>query len=141
MDADTFAVLRERMPTRHEMYKGCTLQCKCMLTLADRIMLLVNLYLPPESRVTHIFLQQILTGKKLALEKRHVAEGRVPTYPELSVEALWRMVQQDEVLLQYLPDGPPKPVLLEKPKKFRCDKSFMWHVIATLRPDMAASLE
>ena len=141
MNADTFAAMRERMPTRHLMYKGCTDQRKYNLHVAHRITLLVSLYLPPERRVSHVFLQQILTGKKQALERRHVTESRVPSYPELSIEVLWKMVQDDEALLEHLPDGPPKPKAFEKERKYKCDKGFLWHIIATLRPDMTASLE
>ena len=105
MDNDTFSALRERMVTKHQMYLGCIQQRKWILII-DIILNIVGLYLPPEKRVSHLFLQQILSGKKLAIEQRHVTFGRVPNFPELSVEKLWKLIKGDEALLKYLPDGP-----------------------------------
>ena len=98
-------------------------------------------YLPPEKSVSHVFLQQILTGEKLALEKRVVSMAKVPTYPELSVDRLWSIAKHDEALCKYLPDGPKNNEQLFQNKKYRCDKSFLWHILASMRPDVAADLE
>ena len=142
MNAAQAAKLRDRLRTRGQVHKAIVETRKFPTLIANFICVVVGFYLPEAKKVTFVFLQQILGGQKWGLQANMVAQGKAPTYPELSVEKLWRMVNKDVALCKYLPD-PPVVDPLNPPAvapKYHCDKTFIWKVIETLRPDMAESL-
>ena len=67
------------------------------------LVLLVQLYLPPDWMLNKDFLKEILTEEKALLRLEQVNRSSVPQYDELSVIKLWPMFQSDEKLMQYFP--------------------------------------
>ena len=67
------------------------------------LVLLVQLYLPPDWMLNKDFLKEILTEEKALLRLDQVNRISVPQYDELSVIKLWPMFQSDEKLMRYFP--------------------------------------
>jgi len=78
------------------------------------------------------FLQQMAEGRKKYLLRRMIPTFKVPTWPELSVKALYKDVMADEVLRDYFPDRYPKGRLPER--------QFFWGVIYGVKPAYARHL-
>ena len=90
-------------------------------------------------------MQQILSGDKKAIKRNVCGDVDAPNYPELSVQKLWEMVQNDAALREYLPEPPTLHTdeltgeLVQRP--YVCEKHFLWNVLREMRPDFADKLE
>ena len=142
MNAAQAEKLRERLRTRAQVHTAIVETRKCIRMPNLVVICTVGFYLPPPKKVSFAFLQQLLCGEKRGLTAAAVSQGKVPTYPELSVNKLWLMVKADVAIRQFLPDpvsvDPANPPAVAP--KYHCDKTFIWKVIEALRPDMAKSL-
>ena len=57
---------------------------------------LVCLWLPPYDECPKFFLGQILTNKKMVLNKKDVPRSTAPKWPELAINDLWPRIQNNK---------------------------------------------
>ena len=56
-----------------------------------------------------------------------------PTWPEISVKAIWPEIESDKEIMQYFPERIPESTKLPS-------REFMWGVLYTLRPNYCEAL-
>ena len=118
-------------PGKKKLCLGMRSQRKC--PLLDLNVIVVQYFLPDADNTNLTFYQQVLTGEKKCLSLDSVHPEVVPTFPEITVKNLYAALQKDPKTLEFIPDQ-------ASGKKLKLQKSFLWTLICTLRPEWAKAL-
>ena len=76
----------------------------------------MGLFLPAYHACSLKHIQAISTKKKKALKTEDVVLAPIPNYPELSVDKLYAIFNEDAEVMSYLPDMGKK----------KCPKDYLW---------------
>ena len=128
---DLLARFTAAYPGKKKLCLGMRSQRKC--PLLDLNVSVVRYFLPDADNTNLTFYQQVLTGEKKCLSLDSVHPEVVPTFPEITVKNLYAALQKDPKTLEFIPDQ-------TSGKKLKLQKSFLWTLICTLRPEWAKAL-
>jgi hypothetical protein len=92
--------------------------------------LIGNLYLPPKHTINMKYLRDLVTGEKLALNKRLTITVQVLRYKELQAKCILAEMKKDPKCMAYVPEHWLK-------EKAKISRAFLWTILATVRSDYA----
>ena len=82
--------------------------------------------------VTKGFLRSILREEKFLIHRDNFKASKITQFDKLSVKQLYSRIQADPELLKYLTDS--------YPKGRQCDRTYMFNVWNTIRPEQVKAL-
>lgn len=129
MQTDQISNVLKKYGTKHKLYKALVFGSKKGTFIINFFFFVtVHLHLPKESSCSLRFLQSLLTGTKRAFKLDEVTVVAVPSFPELSIKAIYEMMANDKEVMMMLPD-----IVDIK----RINRDFVWRIVYNMRDNWA----